>query len=204
MTEPAPEPDWKIPVRAEAREGFRVWVEFNDGVSGEVDLADYAERPEFACWQDRACFEQITITQFDELQWDNNEPDLESVINPDNIYMRLTGLTIEDLYPESIVAQNDRPAIPEPVRVEALAGRAIWLEYSNGESGIVDLSDYTGPVFDAWNDRSCFESVHINEEYGAISWGDDLDLCPDSLYAEMKGTKLAALLGLEEHTTADA
>jgi hypothetical protein len=36
-------------------------------------------------------------------------------------------------------------------------------------------------VFAAWNDASFFARVHLDAS-GAISWDDEIDLCPDALY----------------------
>ena len=42
------------PIEAAAREGFRLWLRYDDGASGEVDLSDLAGRGVFAAWIDRA------------------------------------------------------------------------------------------------------------------------------------------------------
>ena len=74
-----------------------------------------------------------------------------------------------------------------PVAVEAREGRRIWLRYSDGAAGEVDLSDMTGKgVFKAWDEPGCFEKVHI-APHRAIAWSDDLELCPDALYMELTG-----------------
>ena len=74
-----------------------------------------------------------------------------------------------------------------PVAVEAREGRRIWLRYSDGAAGEVDLSDMTGKgVFKAWDEPGCFEKVHI-APHRAIAWSDDLELCPEALYMELTG-----------------
>ena len=81
-----------------------------------------------------------------------------------------------------------------PTAVEARAGYRIWLRYSDGAAGEVDLSDLAGRgVFAAWNDRSFFETVHLSEG-GAIAWGEELDLCPDALYMEITGKSVAEVM----------
>ena len=70
--------------------------------------------------------------------------------------------------------------MPEPINVEPREGYRIWVEYDDGASGEVDLSDVAGKgVFKPWLEREFFEQVHISE-YGAITWSDDLDICPDT------------------------
>ena len=74
-----------------------------------------------------------------------------------------------------------------PITVEARDGYRIWLQYSDGTSGEIDLSDLAGRgVFRAWNAPGCFESVRI-APHRAITWNDEIELCPDALYLELTG-----------------
>jgi hypothetical protein len=76
----------------------------------------------------------------------------------------------------------DETAAIRPTAVAPLEGYRIWLRYSNGVAGELDLSDLAGRgVFSAWSDREFFEGVRL-DSYGAITWGADVDLCPDALY----------------------
>lgn len=49
-------------VDVETRAGYRIWLKYSDGASGEVDLSPFAGRGAFAAWNDRAFFESVTIT----------------------------------------------------------------------------------------------------------------------------------------------
>lgn len=81
-----------------------------------------------------------------------------------------------------------------PTAVEPRAGYRIWLRYSDGTAGEVDLSSLAGQgVFAVWNDRACFASVRL-AEHGAIVWGDDLELCPDALYLQLTGKSLSEIM----------
>ena len=74
-----------------------------------------------------------------------------------------------------------------PIEVIPRGGYRIWIRYSDGASGEVDLSHLAGRgVFEAWNERAVFESVQIASG-GAIAWGDDIDLCPDAIYMQLTG-----------------
>ena len=74
-----------------------------------------------------------------------------------------------------------------PVGVEARDGYCIWLRFSDGVEGEIDLSDLAGRgVFAAWRDRQFFDSVRIDEAR-AIAWGDAIDLCADALYLRLTG-----------------
>ena len=80
-----------------------------------------------------------------------------------------------------------------PTEVEARAGHRIWLRYSDGTAGEVDLSPWVGQgVFAAWNEPGCFERVYI-APHRAIAWSDELELCPDALYMELTGKSLDEL-----------
>jgi len=72
--------------------------------------------------------------------------------------------------------------------VKPLENYRIFVKFSDGKEGIVDLSDIKGKgVFAAWNDKEVFESVKINEESGTVVWPGGIDLCPDVLYSEVSG-----------------
>ena len=69
------------------------------------------------------------------------------------------------------------------------ANYRLWLKYSDGVEGEVDLSRLVGTgVFAAWQEPGVFEAVRINE-FGAPEWPRDIDLCPDSLYLEITGRR---------------
>ncbi len=79
------------PVAVEAREGFRIWVSFEDGAEGEIDLSDVAGKGVFKAWDDRAYFEGVHISDHRSIAWDDV---LE--ICPDALYMELTGLSWDE------------------------------------------------------------------------------------------------------------
>lgn len=73
-------------------------------------------------------------------------------------------------------------------KVKPLENFKIWLKFSDGTEGIVDLSDLAGKgVFSVWEDPKIFRSVFIDPETRTIAWPGGIDLCPDSLYAEVSG-----------------
>ncbi len=74
----------------------------------------------------------------------------------------------------------------QPVEVRASEGYRIWLRYDDGVEGEVDLSHMLeSELFQIWRDRAVFESVYIDGR--DISWGEDLEFCPDALYMEITG-----------------
>lgn len=77
-----------------ARPQFKVWVRYDDGSDGEVDLADLAGRGVFAAWNTPGSFESVSIGPQGQLSW---EDDVE--LCPDATYMRLTGKTPDEVFP---------------------------------------------------------------------------------------------------------
>ena len=74
-----------------------------------------------------------------------------------------------------------------PVEVKALTDFKLWLRYSDGVSGTVDLSHLAGKgVFALWNEPQQFARVHIGS-LGGIAWNEEVELCPDELYMEITG-----------------
>jgi hypothetical protein len=77
--------------------------------------------------------------------------------------------------------------------VKALSGYRIWLRYSDGVEGEVDLGYLAGRgVFTAWTSRAVFESVQVGAS-GSVVWDEDIDLCPDALYLRLTGKTPAEL-----------
>ena len=50
-------------------------------------------------------------------------------------------------------------------------------------------------MFAAWEDRAFFETVRISPT-GAVTWGDDLDMCSDALHMELTGKTVEEVWGL--------
>ena len=74
-----------------------------------------------------------------------------------------------------------------PIEVEPHHGFTLWLRFSDGAEGVVDLSRLAGRgVFRCWDDADAFKAVCV-AEHGAIVWGDDVELCPDALYLQVTG-----------------
>ena len=72
-------------------------------------------------------------------------------------------------------------------KVKVLQGYRLELVFDDGVSGVVDLSDLVGKgVFALWSDHHAFEQVRIGS-FGELAWGDQIDLCPDSLYLKVTG-----------------
>ncbi|MDO9586278.1 MAG: DUF2442 domain-containing protein [Syntrophales bacterium] len=74
-------------------------------------------------------------------------------------------------------------------KVRVLQGYCLELAFDDGVGGVVDLSELVGRgVFALWGDIHVFEQVRIGS-FGELVWGDQIDLCPDSLYLRATGKK---------------
>ena len=74
-------------------------------------------------------------------------------------------------------------------KVKVLSGYQLQLEFDDGISGIVNLSDDVGKgVFSLWSDPVAFAQVRIGSS-GELIWSDQIDLCPDALYLKVTGKK---------------
>ena len=72
-------------------------------------------------------------------------------------------------------------------KVKALQNYRLELTFDDGVVGTVDLSHLVGKgVFTLWRDRRAFEQVQIGSS-GELVWGNQIDLCPDSLYLKVTG-----------------
>jgi len=74
--------------------GYRLELEFDDGVRGTANLADLAGKGVFALWSDHRAFEQIRIGISGELIWGDRVD-----LCPDSLYLRVTGKKPEDIFP---------------------------------------------------------------------------------------------------------
>ncbi|MDE1977351.1 MAG: DUF2442 domain-containing protein [Elusimicrobia bacterium] len=65
----------------------------------------------------------------------------------------------------------------------------VWVRFSDGVSGTVDLSDLSGKgVFAAWKDPSIFKRVSIDPESRTLCWPGGIDIAPEALYEDLRKT----------------
>ena len=85
------------------------------------------------------------------------------------------------------MTNNLKKNLIRPLLVRALSNYRVYLEFSDGTKGNVDLSGLrdTG-VFEIWDDYAIFEQVHIGT-HRQIKWNDDIELCADALYLRLTG-----------------
>lgn len=81
------------PVEVKAMPDYKLWLRYEDGVAGEVDLAHLAGKGVFDLWKDYRAFEQVYIGPQGQIVW-NEQIDL----CPDALYLELTGKKPEDVF----------------------------------------------------------------------------------------------------------
>ena len=79
--------------------GNRLWVEFEDGERGEVDLADLAKGSERVreLWEDSGYFETAHIPDYGGVAWEGHLMD----VSPTVLYLRLTSKALDKAYPQA-------------------------------------------------------------------------------------------------------
>ncbi len=64
----------------------------------------------------------------------------------------------------------------------------IWVEFSDGRSGVVDLEDVLwGPVFEPLRDSEAFKRFSVSEEFHTIVWDNGADVAPEHLHDRLSG-----------------
>jgi hypothetical protein len=80
----------------------------------------------------------------------------------------------------------------------------IELEFDDGERGVVDFTKYVekGGIFERLRDIEFFRGFAVNKELGTLTWGDEVDIAPETLYAEATGSPLPDWMELKNTDTA--
>jgi hypothetical protein len=68
----------------------------------------------------------------------------------------------------------------------------IEIGFDDGKKGIMDFSKYLTRkgVFERFNDLEFFRRFEVNKELGVISWQNEIDIAPETLYSETMGVPL--------------
>ena len=82
------------PTEVKPLDGYKIWLRYEDGVEGEVDLSDVAGKGVFAAWDDRAFFESVELDEYGDIAWDD-----EIGLCQDALYMEITGKTVDEVLP---------------------------------------------------------------------------------------------------------
>jgi len=81
-------------LEVKAKPNYRLWLRYEDGVQGELDLSDLVGQGVFSFWNDPKNFEGVYVGDFGQISWSD-----ELDICPDSAYMDITGKKFEEIYP---------------------------------------------------------------------------------------------------------
>jgi len=73
------------------------------------------------------------------------------------------------------------------VEARYLSGYMIWLRFSDGLTGEVDLgAELEGEVFEPLRDQAFFRSFVLHPELHTIVWPNGADLAPEFLHEQVR------------------
>jgi hypothetical protein len=81
-------------LEARPLDGHKIWLKFEDGSAGEVDLSHLSGKGVFKFWDKDKNFQKVSIENGRSLSW----PD-EIDFDADSLYLKLTGKKPEELFP---------------------------------------------------------------------------------------------------------
>lgn len=90
------------PVEVRPLQNFRIWLRYDDGTEGQVDLSDLAGRGVFKAWDDAAFFDAVRLGSHGAIEWGS---DID--LCPDAMYLRLTGKSPEEVFPALVSMRAD-------------------------------------------------------------------------------------------------
>ena len=96
------DPEQLRPVEVEARDGYSLWVRFEDGVEGEIDLAPQAGRGVFKVWDEPGVFESVSIMPYRAIRWTE-----DAELCADAVYLELIGKEPEEIMPGLLADADD-------------------------------------------------------------------------------------------------
>jgi hypothetical protein len=72
-----------------------------------------------------------------------------------------------------------------------VGGYKIWIEFSNGETGVADLErDLWGPVFEPLRDLEKFRQFKVSDVLHTLVWENGADFAPEHLYERVPNHSL--------------
>ncbi|MBC8326863.1 MAG: DUF2442 domain-containing protein [Verrucomicrobia subdivision 3 bacterium] len=81
-------------IEVSPREGYGLFVRYDDGASGVVDLSAFVGKGVFSEWLKPGVFEQVQLAEAGHPEWPG-----EIDLCPDALYLQLTGKKPEEIFP---------------------------------------------------------------------------------------------------------
>lgn len=75
-----------------AIDGYKLFVEFEDGVKGIIDLNKWKEKGIFDYWNNQENFKNFKVTKDKKIEWNENID-----MDPDAFYLQLIGKTLKNM-----------------------------------------------------------------------------------------------------------
>ncbi len=82
------------PIELKVLSKYKLWLRYDDGVQGEVDLSNLLDKGVFGRWRDSKFFELAHIADHGGIEWDR---DID--LCPDALYLKITGKTPPEIFP---------------------------------------------------------------------------------------------------------
>ena len=82
------------PIEVRAGKPYRIWLRYEDGVEGEVDLSHLAGDGVFVAWKDHEFFSAVRLGPGTSIVWGDTLD-----LCGDALYMKITGMTPEEMFP---------------------------------------------------------------------------------------------------------
>ncbi len=77
--------------------------------------------------------------------------------------------------------------VPRIVEARHVSGHTLWLKFSDGAEGEVDLgSELHGEVFEPLKDVDHFRSFQMHPEFRTVVWPNGADFAPEFLRAALR------------------
>ncbi len=81
------------PLEVQPLADYKLWLRFDDGTAGEVDLSDLVGKGVFRLWNDERAFADVTLGPHGEIVWRD-----EVEIDADALYLEVTGKSPEEIF----------------------------------------------------------------------------------------------------------
>lgn len=76
---------------------------------------------------------------------------------------------------------------PAITSVGGLGKYKLYITFADGVEGEVDLKHLADQgVFKIWEEQDIFDKVYIDPDTKSIAWNEQIDLCPDTFYLELR------------------
>lgn len=80
------------------------------------------------------------------------------------------------------IVDTGRP-LPEVIDVDYLGKHALYICFSDGKSGKIDLSEWTQTSATSLQDERQF--MRFGLQYGTLVWAQNIDISPEYLYRNL-------------------